>query len=337
MTRMFTLSSSPHVRDDTDIRKIMYSVIGAMVPALIGAVYFFGVDALIVIALSVVACVATEAIIERLAGKPLTIHDGSAVVTGILLAFNLPSGVPWWIPIAGSIFAIAIGKMTFGGLGFNPMNPALLGRVFLLVSWPSLMTTWPAPRGFDAETVATPLAILKTNTNILLNQSANSIDDVNHALSVVNDLSDSYSDLFIGRIGGSLGETSALLLLIGAAFLMYKRYIGWRIPFSYIGTVALLTWIFGGYEGYFTGPWLFHVLSGGLVLGAFFMATDMVTSPITPTGCLIFGAGCGVITTVIRLWGGYPEGVSFAIILMNLTVPLIDRYTRPAVFGKVKK
>ncbi|MFC1511683.1 RnfABCDGE type electron transport complex subunit D [Candidatus Latescibacterota bacterium] len=337
MARMFKVSSSPHIRDDTDIPRIMYSVVAALIPALVGAVYFFGIPALIVTALCVVTCVATEGIIERLAGKPLTITDGSAIVTGVLLAFNLPSEVPWWIAVIGGFFAIAVGKMTFGGLGFNPMNPALLARVFLLISWPVSMTTWPAPRGIDAETVATPLAVLKQNTMILLNREANSIEDVNRALSVINDLSDSHANLFFGNVGGCLGETSVLLLLIGAAFLMYKRYIGWRVPLSYIATVGVLTWIIGGAEGLFTGPWLFHILSGGLILGAFFMATDMVTSPITFTGRIIFGVGCGVITTVIRLWGGYPEGVSFSIILMNLTVPLIDRYTRPKVFGKAAK
>ena len=341
MARMFTVSGAPHLRDKTTIPVIMYSVVAALIPALIGAVYFFGFRSLWITALAVISCVATEGIIERLTGKPLTIRDGSAIVTGILLAFNLSAGVPWWIPVIGSVFAIAVGKMTFGGLGYNPLNPALLGRVFLLLSWAEEMTTtWVAPIGastVDAVSVATPLNILKQNNAILAHRDAFPIEAVNAAIDKIGDLQSSYFDLFIGRVPGCLGETSVMLLLIGAAFLMYKRYIGWRIPFSFIGTVALLTWIFGGNDGLFTGMWLFHVLSGGLILGAFFMATDMVTSPITPIGRIIFGTGCGVLTTIIRLIGGYPEGVSFAIILMNLTVPLIDRYTQPGVFGEVKK
>ncbi len=340
MARMFKVSSSPHIRDKTDITVIMYSVVAALIPALIGAVYFFGLNALWIILLCVVTCVATEGIIEKLSGKPITIKDGSAIVTGILLAFNLPEGISLWIPVIGSIFAVAVGKMTFGGLGYNPMNPALLGRVFLLFSWPVEMTAkWTPPDGFsgvDAETVATPLAILKENTEILANKSAYSIEIVNAATYKMGELTDSYVELFLGKVPGCIGETSVLLLLIGAAFLMYKRYVGWRIPFSFVGTVALMTWIFGGYEGFFTGPWLFHVLSGGLIIGAFFMATDMVTSPITPRGRIIFGVGCGVLTTIIRLYGGFPEGVSFSILLMNLGVPLIDRYTKPRVFGKAK-
>lgn len=341
MTRLFKVSSSPHIHDKTDVPVIMYSVVVSLIPALAGAVYFFGLKALLIIVLSVVTCMTTEGIIEILSKKTLTIRDGSTVITGILLAFNLPGGIPWWIPVIGSVFAIAVGKMTFGGIGQNPMNPALLGRVFLLISWPVQMTTtWTLPAGFsgsDAVSTATPLTIIKEVAQILKNRSAYSIEDVNLAVSKISELSDSNMDLFIGNVSGSIGETSVLLLLIGAAFLMYKHYIGWRIPFTFIGTVALFAWIFGGYEGLFTGMWLFHVLSGGLILGTFFMATDMVTSPVTPWGQVIFGIGCGVLTAIIRLWGGYPEGVSFAILLMNLLVPLLDSYFRPAVFGKVKK
>lgn len=348
MTRTFTVSATPHLRDKTDIPTVMYSVVAALMPAIVGAVYFFGYRALMLILLAVVTCVAAEGIIQKLSGKPLTIRDGSAIVTGILLAFNLPAGVSWWIPVAGSVFAIVVGKMTFGGLGYNPMNPALLGRVFLLISWPIQMTaTWTQPRGVslaalracrsgtvDAETIATPLAILKENIAILKTPGESTIEAVNTAMSKIVDLKLSYLDLFIGKASGCIGETSAALLLLGAAYLLYKRYIDWRIPFSFVGTVALLTWIFGGYEGFFSGLWLFHILAGGVIIGAFFMATDMVTSPITPRGQLIFGASCGLLTVIIRLFGGYPEGVSFAILLMNLTVPLIDRYTRPKIFGE---
>lgn len=341
MPRLFTVSATPHLRDRTDVPSIMRSVIIALLPALIGAVYYFGVRAISIIALSVIAAVATEAIIQRLGKKPLTIRDGSAVVTGILLAFNLPSGVSWWIPVIGGVFAIAIGKMTFGGIGYNPLNPALLGRVFLLFSFPVQMTTtWQKPTGFpglDAETTATPLNILKENAALLHHPAQYSIDAVNAAMSRVADLNSNFVDLFFGNRSGCLGETSVLLLLIGAVYLMYKRYVGWKIPFTYIATVALLSWIFGGYQGLFTGPWLFHILSGGLILGAFYMATDMVTSPITFRGRILFGIGCGVLTVVIRLVGGFPEGVSFAILLMNLTVPLLDRYSKPVVFGKAAR
>ena len=338
MARTFTVSATPHLRDKTDIPTVMYSVVAALMPAIVGAVYFFGYRAMTLIILAVATCVTAEGIIQKLSGKPLTIRDGSALITGILLAFNLPADVSWWIPVAGSVFAVVVGKMTFGGLGFNPMNPALLGRVFLLISWPVQMTaTWTQPRGaagIDAETIATPLAVLKENIAVLKTPGESTIEAVNTAMSKMVDLKLSYLDLFIGKASGCIGETSAALLLLGAAYLLYKRYIDWRIPFSFVGTVALLTWIFGGYEGFFSGLWLFHVLAGGVIIGAFFMATDMVTSPITPRGQLIFGFGCGLLTVIIRLYGGYPEGVSFAILLMNLTVPLIDRYTRPKIFGE---
>ncbi len=341
MARLFTVSATPHLRDRTDVSGIMYSVAIALMPALAGSVYFFGVRALWIVALTVVSCIATEGLIQKLTGKPLTIRDGSALVTGILLAFNLPPGIAWWIPVLGGVFAIAIGKSTFGGIGYNPMNPALIGRVFLLFSFPVQMTTtWLAPTGFpglDAESTATPLNILKQSSAVVANRDVYSIEAVNAALSRLADLQTSFVDLFFGQRAGCVGETSVFLLLIGAAFLLYKRIIGWKIPFTFVATVALLTWIFGGVEGFFSGPWLFHVLTGGLVLGAFYMATDMVTSPITFRGRILYGIGCGVLTVVIRLIGGFPEGVSFAILLMNLGVPLLDRYSRPAVFGKVAR
>jgi electron transport complex protein RnfD len=319
----------------------MYSVAAALMPALAGSVYFFGVRALWITALTVITCLLTESLIQKLSGKPLTIRDGSALVTGILLAFNLPPGIAWWIPVLGGIFAIAVGKATFGGLGYNPMNPALIGRIFLLFSFPVQMTTtWLTPSGFpglDAQTTATPLNILKQNSSILENRDMYSIEAVNAALSQVVDLQTRFMDLFVGNRSGCIGETSVLLLLIGAAFLLYKRYIGWKIPFTYVATVGILTWIFGGVNGLFSGPWLFHVLSGGLILGAFYMATDMVTSPVTFRGRILYGIGCGVLTVIIRLIGGFPEGVSFAIVLMNITVPLLDRYSKPAVFGKVAR
>lgn len=341
METKFFVSSSPHVTDNESIPKIMYGVVLSLIPATIGAIYFFGIKAAWVIFIAIVFAVATEAIIQKMMKKPVTVKDGSAIVTAILLAFNLPAEVPWWIPAIGAIFAIAIGKIPFGGLGYNPMNPALLGRAFLLASWPTRITIFKTvPRdgiisGIDAISSATPLNIFKQAKDAIASQT-NLPGDLSPNLAI-SQLYDSYSNLFLGKVGGCLGETSALLLLIGAIYLIYKRYISLRIPISYIATVAVLAWIFGGTEGFFTGDPIFHVLAGGLILGAFFMATDMVTSPVTPKGRILFGVGCGILTIVIRLVGGYPEGVSYSILLMNLTVPLIDRYTKPKVFGEVKK
>lgn len=344
MDKKYFVSSSPHISVQDSISRIMYTVILTLVPAAVGSIYFFGLRALWIIAIAAVSAVATEAILQILMKRPVTVYDGSAILTGILLAYNVAPSVPLWLPAAGSFFAIAVGKMVFGGLGYNPMNPALLGRAFLLASWPTHMTifTEAVPRGgtvsgIDAITTATPLNVLKAAQDILRHPQNFSPAQKMEASEAIGQLYDSLRDLFIGRIGGCIGETSALLLLIGAAFLMYKRYIGWKIPFSYIGTVALLSWIFGGADGLFSGNPIFHVLSGGLILGAFFMATDMVTSPITFAGRIYFGVGCGVITVVIRQFGGYPEGVSYSILLMNLLTPLLDRWTRPRVFGGKKK
>ncbi|NOZ61524.1 MAG: RnfABCDGE type electron transport complex subunit D [Calditrichaeota bacterium] len=362
MENRLLVSASPHIAHKDSVQKIMFGVVIALLPAAIGGVYFFGAQAAWTIVLAILSAMITEALIEKLTKKPITIADGSAIVTGILLAFNVPPEVPWWIPVIGSAFAIAIGKIPFGGLGYNPMNPALLGRAFLLASWPSHMTIFKvAPRGgslsginphaivnygLDAITSATPLNVFKTQRGILSEWRdvlKSGIENpvlqakANLANNAISQLSDSYANLFWGKVGGCIGETSVFLLLIGALYLIYKRYIGLRIPLTYIGTVALLTWIFAGTEGFFSGDPLFQVLSGGLILGAFFMATDMVTSPVTPKGRVWFGFGCGVITVIIRLVGGYPEGVSYSILLMNLTVPLLDRYTKPKTFGKVEQ
>ncbi len=379
METQFYVSAAPHITAKDSVAKIMFDVVIALVPAILAAIYFFGIRAGWVILISVAACVATEAIIQRLMKKPVTVADGSAIVTGILLAFNLPPEVPWWMPLIGSVFAIAIGKHCFGGLGFNPMNPALLGRAFLLASWPTSMTIFtmnplrPADSqlsgvslsGLSTITSATPLNVMKHAQAILKNQAAfdhwenirqtttdstllqqaeitlsklasYSVQQVNDAQHVIQRLDDASGHFFLGNIGGCLGETSVLALLIGACYLLYKKHITLKIPLAYLGTVALLSYIFGGAEGLFSGPWLFHILTGGLVLGAFFMATDMVTSPVTRWGQVIFGVGCGIITVIIRLIGGYPEGVSYSILLMNLTVPLLDRFTRPKIFGEVK-
>ncbi len=324
MNNQLLVTSSPHFRSDYKIERIMLDVVIALLPALIAGMVVFGVSALTLTLISVISAVLTEYVIEKLLHREITIDDFSAVVTGMLLAFNLPPTVSWWIPAVGSFFAIAIVKMCFGGLGNNFVNPALAARVFLLASWPVQMTTWTIPgassagaanaisAATDAMTSATPLDILKVaGTSSQL---------------------PSLWSMFIGNIGGTIGETSALALLVGAAYLLYRGVINLRTPLSFIATVGLMTWIFGP-EGMFTGPFMYHILGGGLILGAFFMATDYPTSPVTPVGQIIMGIGCGILTSVIRLWGGYPEGVSYSILLMNMVTPLIDRYTMPKVFG----
>ncbi|UCE04840.1 MAG: RnfABCDGE type electron transport complex subunit D, partial [bacterium] len=304
MENKFFVSSSPHITDKDSIPKIMYGVVISLIPATIGSIYFFGIRAGWIILLAIISAVATEAGLQKLTKKPVTVKDGSAIVTGILLAFNVPPEVPWWIPVIGSAFAIAIGKIPFGGLGYNPMNPALLSRAFLLASWPTRMTIFKsAPTGgtlsgisakaieqygLDAITSATPLNVFKMQKSVItaynalpdsLKEDPTQLMKLDDAQKAISQLYDSYGNLFLGRIGGCIGETSVLLLLIGAVFLIYKRYIGLRIPLSYIGTVAILSWIFGGSEGLFSGDPIFHVLAGGVILGAFYMATDMVTSP----------------------------------------------------------
>ena len=306
METKLTVSVSPHIKSKESIPRIMWSVVVALIPAMGVSIYFFGLRALATISVSVVTALLTEGIIQRLRRKPITVSDGSSVVTGILLALVLPPGIPLWMVAIGSFCAIALAKQVFGGLGYNIFNPALVGRAILLASFPLAMTTWRKP--FEALTCATPLALVKEG--------------------IFQELP-SYGELFIGRVGGSLGETSALALLIGAIFLLFRGYISWHIPLSYLGTVALLTAIFG------QDP-LFHLLAGGLILGAFFMATDMVTTPLTKKGKLVFGIGAGIIVVVIRLKGGYPEGVCYSILLMNACTPLIDRWIRPRIFGKQK-
>ncbi|MCF7858291.1 MAG: RnfABCDGE type electron transport complex subunit D [Candidatus Cloacimonetes bacterium] len=355
MNDVYAVSAAPHVKQDISVSSVMWQVVIALTPALLVSIYFFGFQTLLLTLYAVVAAVLTEALIQKFRKVPVTISDGSAVVTGILLAFNLNSASPWWLPVIGSVFAIAIGKQIFGGLGYNIFNPALLGRAFLVASWPTLTTagwkfTVPMSNLFqssinglrnlpsnipEAITSATPLGVVKTlrDTTMISNNMANTVMD---NLTGMNTL----QDLFWGNIGGCIGEISAAALLIGAAFLAWKHIIEWRIPVSYIGTVFVLTYIFGGINGLFSASIMlpfFHILSGGLILGAFFMATDMVTSPVTKKGRLIFGLGCGILTVVIRLVGGYPEGVSYSILLMNISVPLIDKFTVPRTFGEKKK
>jgi electron transport complex protein RnfD len=322
--RQFILSSSPHIHSGESTPRIMYSVVAALVPAVSVGVYLFGPRALWIILLSVVVALATEAGAQRMMGRQVTISDGSALVTGILLALNLPPTVPWWLVVVGSAIAIVIGKQIYGGLGYNPFNPALVARVILLISFPVQMTTWVKPSPLfsgvaDAVTTATPLGAMKTHLMVKGTLEGFTMGDLWNP--------------FIGNMGGCIGETSVIALLIGAGFLLYRGYISWHIPVTFIGTVFILSGLFWLINpGQHMNP-LFHVLTGGLVLGAFYMATDMVTSPVTYPGMMIFGAGCGAITIVIRLFGGYPEGVSYSILLMNAATPLIDRYTQPKTFG----
>ncbi len=312
--KKFVVSSTPHIRSKDSISGIMQDVTIALLPATFMGLFYFGLPAFITIALAVGSAVLFEYLFQKGTKQAITINDWSAVVTGLLLALNLPANVSPFIPIVGSFFAIIVAKQLFGGLGQNFINPALAARAFLVVSYPTELTNWTAPvnnifGGFDAVSTATPLALINDGQLVSL------------------------SNAFFGNVAGSIGETSAIALLLGAAYLLYKQIISWKIPVVYIGTTFALSALFyGSVEIAFAG-----VLYGGLILGAFFMATDYSSSPITPKGQIIFAVGAGLLTALIRKYGAYPEGVSFAILLMNLCVPLIDRYTRPAVFGVEKK
>lgn len=312
----FVVSGTPHVRSKESIQSIMRDVIIALIPATAAGIYFFGLQALILIAVSIIASVFFEWLYQKLLKKPVTISDLSAVVTGLLLAMNLPASAPIWVPIVGAAFAIIFAKQLFGGLGQNFINPALAGRAFLLASYPTEMTSWTAPVGFsgaDAVAVATPLATLKTGA----------MPDA------------SLTDVILGtNIGGCIGETCAVALIIGGIYLLVKHVISWRIPVLYILTVFVLTAAIGR-KG-LRIP-VYEIFTGGLMLGAFFMATDYASSPVTPKGQIIFAIGCGIITTLIRIFGGYPEGVSYSILIMNLAVPLIERFTEPKIFGALPK
>lgn len=306
-----TVSMSPHITSGESVSKTMYVVIAALLPAIIASFVFFGIKAINTILISATTAVVLEAIAQKMMRRPITVSDGSAVITGILLAFNLPPTAPFWIPIVGSSVAILIAKMPFGGLGQNIFNPALVGRTFLLAAYPVYMTNWIPARlteGIDIATYATPLAIIKEKTGQIL---------------------PGFFDMFIGNHGGCIGETSALLLILGGLYMLLRKVITWHIPVTYICTVFLMTF-------FLKQDPLFNILAGGLMLGAIFMAADMVTSPITSKGMIIFGIGCGIMTVVIRLFGNYPEGVSYSILFMNACTPLIDKYTKPKKFGKRK-
>jgi Na+-translocating ferredoxin:NAD+ oxidoreductase subunit D len=326
MDKMLIVSANPHIRDKSSVAKIMHTVNLSLLPAIFAAGWFFGFRAIVLILVAIVSCVITEAAIQKFRKKPVTVYDGSAILTGILLGLNVPANVQWWIVALGSVFAIAIAKQAFGGLGFNIFNPALIGRAFMVASWPVEMTSnayWTEPftgKSMDAISSATPLNLVKTAIK-------NNADA--EAIQVLAEKGISYWDLFVGNVSGCIGETSFLALLAGVLVLIGFGYVNWRVPLVYIGTVFVLTWLMG------FDP-VFHILAGGLALGAFYMATDMVTSPITNKGNIIFALGLGLFTVAIRIYGGYPEGVSYSILLMNCAVPLINKYTVPKKFGFVQ-
>lgn len=316
----FTISASPHIRCEESISKIMWNVNLALAPAAVFSIYYFGFPALINMVVGAASAVAIEYLVQRFRKKKITAFDGSAFLTGLLLAMSVPPSLPPYMMVIGSFIAIVIAKHSMGGLGFNIFNPAHIGRAALMVSWPVAMTTWTnLTTSVDVVTSATPLNILKQQGYAKLIETFGSNAEL-------------YKAMFIGTRNGSIGETSTILLLIGGAYLLYKGYINWHVPIFMIGTVGILTWIFAP-TGLFTGDPLFNMMAGGLILGAFFMATDMVTIPITIKGQIIFAVGAGAITSLIRLIGGYPEGVCYSILLMNSITPLIDRLVKPKEFG----
>ena len=327
----FIVSPSPHVHSGDSVKKNMYGVIIALMPALWASVWFFGIGALVVTLTSVAACLLFEFLIQKyLLKQQPSIFDGSAIITGLLLAFNLPSNIPIALIIIGAAVAIGIGKMAFGGLGNNPFNPALVGRVFLLMSFPVQMTSWPVPLAnrlayVDAETGATPLAIVKEGL-----KSGQTMSELGSKIP-------SFMDSLYGNMGGSLGEVAAIALIIGLVYLLMKRIITWHIPVSVIASVFIFAGILHLSNPELYASPVFHVFSGGLMLGAVFMATDYVTSPMSKTGMIVFGVGIGIITVLIRVFGAYPEGVSFAILIMNGFTPLINKYIKPKAFGEIIK
>lgn len=327
--RLLQVSGSPHVHSSETVKKIMWSVVIALIPAFLVSVFYFGLPVIIITAVSVGSCLLFEYLIQRFFLKERSsISDGSAVITGMLLAFNLPANIPIGWVIVGAFVAIAIGKMAFGGLGKNPFNPALVGRVFLLISRPVEMTSWPKPTpiwGFaDAVTGPTPLGIIKEGV-----KNGDAIDAIMKSADMPN-----YAQMLFGQMGGSFGEISAIAILIGAIFLLIRKVITWHIPVAFLGSAFVMGGIL-----YLVDPTMyvnpcFHLVTGGIMLGACFMATDMATSPISPWGMIVFGIGCGLLTIIIRTFGAYPEGVSFAIILMNAVTPLINRGFKPKPYSK---
>ena len=324
MENNLMVSSTPHIRSKDSISSVMRDVVIALIPAAIMGVVYFGARAAAIIAISIISSVVFEALYQKAAKQPVTVSDFSAVITGLLLAMNLPSTAPFWVPVVGAFFAIIIVKQLFGGLGQNFMNPALGARAFLVASYPAHTTgaafgatSYGVIGALDATTQATPLAQIKEGA-ITVSQN-----DIINAL--------------VGNIGGCIGETCAIALILGGIYLIARKVISWKIPVTYILTVFVLTFIFKATGIAPNRVPVYELFTGGLMLGAFFMATDYASSPVTPNGQIIMGIGCGILTTLIRVFGGYPEGVSYSILLMNLCVPLIDRYTRPTIFGAVKK
>ncbi|MEI6048499.1 MAG: RnfABCDGE type electron transport complex subunit D [Bacteroidota bacterium] len=328
MSNLLNISPSPHTHGEETTRKLMFGVVLALMPALFASVFYFGIGAVIVTATSVISCLVFEYLIQRfILKKTISITDGSALVTGLLLAFNLPSNIPVFIIIIGSLIAIGVAKMTFGGLGNNPFNPALVGRVFMLISFPVQMTSWPVPAGLktgytDAITGATPLAIIKEGIKN------------GESLSQLMEKVPNTIQMFLGKMGGSIGEVAAIALLIGFAYLLIKKIITWHIPVSVIGSMTIFTTILWLVNPEKNADPMFHILAGGVLLGAIFMATDYVTSPMNPKSMIIYGCGIGILTVIIRVWGAYPEGVSFAILIMNAFVPLMNAYIKPKRFGE---
>lgn len=331
MSNLLNVSPSPHVYGKETTRKLMLGVIIALVPALFASVFYFGYGAVIVTAVSVLSCVAFEYLIQKFVlRRQITINDFSAVVTGLLLAFNVPSNLPVFIIIIGAFVSIAIAKMTFGGLGNNPFNPALVGRVFMLISFPVQMTSWPVPKGFatgyiDAVTGATPLAIVK--------EGLKNGEPIQQLLAQIP----TPAQMFLGNMGGSMGEIAAVALLLGGIYMLWKKIITWHVPVSVIGSILVFTSILWLVNPEKNMDPVFHLLAGGVLLGAIFMATDYVTSPMNPRAMIIYGCGIGILTVIIRVWGAYPEGVSFAILIMNAFVPLMNSYIKPKRFGEVVK
>lgn len=324
---ILTVSGSPHIHQDESTKKIMYGVVIAMVPAMLVSVYYFGIDAIRVLLLAVVASLFFEWAIQKYLIKgPLTINDGSALVTGILLAFNVPTNLPGWMIIIGALVAIGMAKMSFGGLGKNVFNPALVARVFLLISFPVQMTSWPIPKPIteglaDTITGPTPLAIVKEGLG-----AGKTMTELQAELPA-------YYDYLIGQMGGSLGEVSAIALILGGLFMIWRKIITWEIPVSILLTVFVFSGILWMINPEYNADPVFHMITGGMMLGAIYMATDMVSSPMTRSGQLVYGFGIGLLTILIRIWGAYPEGVSFAILLMNAVVPLINMGFKPKRFG----
>jgi len=333
-TVLWDVSISPHLKSRESVQKIMWTVVACLMPPLLLSVFIFGFQTLIITAVSVASCIATEAVSQRLLHRPVTIRDGSAVITGLLLAYVIPPGVPYWLPFLGAVIAIFVTKQLMGGIGFNIFNPALIGRAFLVATYPVAMTSaWLSPigdasifkylgTGVDAVSAATPLYVLKHYGMSALLEKFGSLSTI-------------YGNFFLGWRPGCIGETSVLLLLIGGLFLLYKGYITWHIPLSVFVSVGFFTWVFGG-EGFFSGNPLLAMISGGVPLGAIYMATDYVTSPNDRRAQLVFGAGIGALTVLIRLKGGYPEGVAYAILLMNTLTPALNGWFKPKRFAPPK-